>query len=140
MTNISDSEATRVAVAEFLRRSALGDPEEIAACYAPRVDWRVSWPVAEHPAVPWIRPRTTRADVADHYRTFPKHCEGEVAVHGIDVDGGHAVVTGLSSQRVPATGRSFSMRFALRLTIVDGLITEHHMYEDSQAVLAAFTT
>lgn len=132
---------TRAVVEEFLRRTGQGDPDHVAQLYAPKVDWRVSWPVEAHPAVPWIRPRSTRADVADHYRTFPRHCvpaEGRVSLDDILVDGADAVLFGTSSQQVAATGKRFTMTFALRLTVENGLITRHHMYEDSLAVEKAF--
>ncbi|MER6947558.1 nuclear transport factor 2 family protein [Nonomuraea sp. NPDC000554] len=132
---------TRAVVEEFLRLTREGDPERIAALYAPQVDWRVDWPVDEHPAVPWIRPRSTRADVADHFRAFGGHCvpaEGHVSIDDILVDGPDAVLFGTSSQQVKATGERFTMTFALRLTVEDGMLTRHHMYEDSLAVAEAF--
>lgn len=131
---------TREIVEEFLRRTGQGDPARIAELYAAEVDWHVSWPVADHPAVPWIRPRSTRADVEDHYRTFPRHCppgEAAVSVERVLVEGADAVVMGRSSQLVRATGRRFTMTFALHLTVRDGLLVRHHMYEDSLSVLAA---
>ncbi|GAA1967234.1 nuclear transport factor 2 family protein [Amycolatopsis minnesotensis] len=133
---------TRAVVAELLRRTGEGDPDRIVELYAPTVDWRVSWPVEHHPVVPWIRPRSTRADIADHFHTFGKHCdpaEARVTVDDILVDGRCAVVTGTSSQLVKDTGKRFTMAFALRLTVEDGLVTRHHMYEDSLAVVQAFT-
>jgi ketosteroid isomerase-like protein len=133
---------TRAVVEEFLRRAAQGEPDEIAALYAAEVDWRVGWPVDTHPLVPWIRPRSTRAEVADHYRTFAAHCvagEGTVSIDGLLVDGRDAVLFGTSSQQVVDTGRRFTMAFALRLTVEDGLLTRHHMYEDSLAVVEAFS-
>jgi ketosteroid isomerase-like protein len=133
---------TRDVVEEFLRRSEQGDPDHVAQLYGLTVDWRVSWPVETHPAVPWIRARSTRADVADHFRTFPQHCvpaEGQVVVNDMLVDGSDAVLFGTSSQRAAATGKRFTMAFALRLTVEDGLIIRHHMYEDSLAVEEAFT-
>ncbi|MFI0741369.1 nuclear transport factor 2 family protein [Streptomyces sp. NPDC021100] len=132
---------TRAVVDEYLRRCGQGDPERIAELYAPAVDWQVSWPVDDHPAVPWIRPRATRADVADHHRSFGALCvpaEGRVSVDHLMVDGDDAVLIGSSSQQVVSTGRRFSMRFALRLSVEGGLITRHHMYEDSLAVVEAF--
>ncbi|WP_073488663.1 nuclear transport factor 2 family protein [Streptoalloteichus hindustanus] len=134
--------ATSQAVAEFLRRTGRGTPDEIAELYAEEVDWRVSWPRQRHAAVPWIRPRATRADVADHYRTFGETCdpaEAEVSVSRIIVEGDEAVLIGTSSQLVRTTGKRFSMTFALHLTIGAGLITRHHMYEDSLAVIEAFS-
>lgn len=133
---------TRAVVTELLRRTAEGDPDRIAELYAPVVDWRVSWPVEHHPVVPWIRPRSTRADVAGHFHTFGKHCDpakARVAIDGVLVDGRSAVVTGTSSQLVRDTGKRFTMAFALHLTVEDGLVTRHHMYEDSLAVVDAFT-
>jgi ketosteroid isomerase-like protein len=132
---------TRAVVEEFLRRSGQGNPEHVAQLYGPKVDWRVSWPVETRPVVPWIRARSTRADVADHFRTFPQHCvpaEGRVIIDDMLVDGSDAVLLGTSSQLVAATGKRFTMTFALRLTVEDGLITRHHMYEDSLAVQEAF--
>ncbi|SDH90964.1 Ketosteroid isomerase-related protein [Sinosporangium album] len=122
---------TRTVVDDFLRWPR---PD----LYAERVDWRVSWPVSEHPLIPWIRPRGTRAEVADHYTTFAEHCTGEVAVDRVFVDGQDAVVTGTSRQLIRSTGKRFTMAFALHLTVENGLITRHHMYEDSLAVAEAF--
>lgn len=132
---------TRAVVAEFLRRTRYSAPDEVARLYAPEVDWRVDWPVERHPVVPWIRPRSTRTDVADHFATFGRHCspaDGHVSIDDVLVDGADAVLFGTSSQRVPATGRCFAMTFALRLTVKDGLLVRHHMYEDSLAVAQAF--
>ncbi|WP_439383774.1 hypothetical protein [Amycolatopsis lexingtonensis] len=46
---------TRAVVAEFLTRLAEGDPDRIAGLFADTVDWRLDWPEAGHPAMPWIR-------------------------------------------------------------------------------------
>ncbi|WET82444.1 nuclear transport factor 2 family protein [Amycolatopsis sp. QT-25] len=132
---------TRAVVEELLRRSGQGNPGHIAELYAQNIDWRVGWPVENHPAVPWIRPRSTRADVADHFQTFGEHCppaESHVSIDHIMVDGIDAAVTGTSSQVVASTGERFVMTFALHLTVEDGLITRHHMYEDSLTVAEAF--
>ncbi|QKW41033.1 nuclear transport factor 2 family protein [Actinomadura sp. NAK00032] len=134
---------TRAIVHEFLRRSRQGDPDHIADLYASEVSWRVNWPVEHHPAVPWILPRSTRADVADHFRTFAEHClpaEGNVSIDDVLIDGSNAILFGTSTQRLKDTGNRFTMTFALRLTIEDGRITRHHMYEDSLAVAEAFPT
>ncbi|MEV4673188.1 MULTISPECIES: nuclear transport factor 2 family protein [Actinomadura] len=134
---------TRAVVHKFLRRSRQGDPDHIADLYAPEVSWRVNWPVEEHPAVPWIRPRSTRADAADHFRTFAEHClpaEGRVSIDEALIDGPDAVLIGTSRQRLKDTGNRFTRTFALRLTIEDVRITRHHMYEDSLAVAKSFPT
>jgi len=144
MTHAADTPSRpdiRAVVEELLRRSIQGDPEHIAQLYAPKVSWRVNWPAETHPSVPWIRPRSTRADVADHYRTFPQHCppaDAQVTIDDILIAGSDAVLFGTSSQHVVATGNDFTMTFALRLTIKNGRITHHHMYEDTLSVQTAF--
>ncbi|WKX71841.1 nuclear transport factor 2 family protein [Streptomyces sp. XD-27] len=134
----SVSAATRATVEEYLSRVAGRDPELIAAMYAERVDWMV----AANPAVPWIRPRSTRADVAGHWADLDAHTvpeAAEVTLEAFLVDGPEAVLTGHVAGTVRATGKTFRSPFALRLTVEDGLIVRHHVYEDSLAVAAACT-
>ncbi|WP_406008357.1 nuclear transport factor 2 family protein [Streptomyces sp. NBC_00637] len=135
----------RAVVGELLRRIGEGDPEHIAALYAERSDWKLDWPQAEHgrarSATPWIRRRATRADVADHYRELAEHhVPGQAAteIERVLVDGEDAVVLGEIRQTARSTGRAYRARFALHLTVEDGLVTRHHVYEDSLAVARAF--
>lgn len=135
--------STRAVVEELLHRIGVGDPEHIAALYAEQGDWKLDWPEAEHgrPATPWIRHRSTRADAAAHYREIAEHhVPEEVAteVERILVDGNDAVVLGEIRQLARSTGRAYRARFALHLTVEDGLVTRHHVYEDSLAVAQAF--
>ncbi|BDU03240.1 MULTISPECIES: nuclear transport factor 2 family protein [Nocardia] len=135
--------ATRTVVEELLRRIGSGDPEAVAELYAEDTDWRLDWPEAEHgrAATPWIRHRRTRADAADHYRSIAEHhVPEEVAtrVERVLVDGADAVVLGEIRQTARRTGRAYRARFALHLTVRNGLITRHHVYEDSLAVAQAF--
>lgn len=134
---------TRAAVEELLRRIGGGDPERIAELYAERGDWKLDWPEAEHgrTATPWIRHRSTRADAAAHYRELAEfHVPGSAAteIERILVDGDDAVVFGEIRQTARPTGRAYRARFALHLTFEDGLVTRHHVYEDSLAVARAF--
>ncbi|MFE1931219.1 nuclear transport factor 2 family protein [Streptomyces sp. NPDC059474] len=136
---------TRALVAELLRRIGEGDPGRIAELYAERSDWKLDWPEAEHgrPATPWIRHRSTRADVAAHFRELAHHHVPEQAateVERILVDGDDAIVLGEIRQTARATGRAYRARFALHLTLEGGLVTRHHVYEDSLAVAQAFST
>ncbi len=136
---------TRALVAELLRRIGEGDPERIAELYAERSDWKLDWPEAEHgrPATPWIRHRSTRADVAAHFRELADHhVPGQAAteVERVLVDGDDAIVLGEIRQTARATGRAYRARFALHLTLEAGLVTRHHVYEDSLAVAQAFST
>jgi hypothetical protein len=56
------------------------------------------------------------------------------------VDGADAVVLGEIRQTVGTTRRPHSARFALRVTVTDGLIVRYHVYEDSLSVAAALTS
>ncbi|MET9352784.1 nuclear transport factor 2 family protein [Streptomyces sp. NPDC006617] len=141
----SASTNTRSVVEDLLRRIGTGDPEHIAGLYADEGDWRLDWPEAEHgrPATPWIRHRSTRADAAAHYRELAEHHLPEQADTGVErilVDGNDAVVLGEIRQTARPTGRAYRARFALHLTVENGLVTRHHVYEDSLAVAQAFGT
>ncbi|MEV2258327.1 nuclear transport factor 2 family protein [Streptomyces anulatus] len=135
--------STRTVIEELLHRIGEGNPEHIAEMYAEQGDWKLSWPEAEHgrSATPWIRHRSTRADAAAHYRELAEyHVPEEVAteVERILVDGSDAVVLGVIRQTARPTGHAYRARFALHLTVADGLVTRHHVYEDSLAVAQAF--
>ncbi|WP_040836932.1 nuclear transport factor 2 family protein [Nocardia brevicatena] len=134
---------TRTVVTEFLRRVAAGDPDTIAGLFSETVDWQVNWPEGEHPATPWIRPRSTRADVADHFRALseahaPTAPSADTAPPTVLVDGDNAVVLTEIRQTAAPTGRSYTAGCALRFTVRDGTITRYHVYEDSLSVARAF--
>ncbi|GFE17059.1 ketosteroid isomerase [Streptomyces glebosus] len=140
---LSTPATTRAAVEELLRRIGEGDSERIAELYAERGDWKLDWPEAEHgrPATPWIRRRSTRADAAAHYRELAEHHVPGAAATEIErilIDGNDAVVLGEIRQTARPTGRAYRARFALHLTVEHGLVTRHHVYEDSLAVAQAF--
>ncbi|MEV5651819.1 nuclear transport factor 2 family protein [Nocardia sp. NPDC052254] len=141
---MSDETTTaRRTVEELLSRIGSGDPDAIAELYAPDCEWKLNWPESEHgrTATPWIRHRPAPADAADHYRTITDHHVPEevgTVVDQILVDGPNAVVLGEIRQTARPTGIPYRARFALHLTIADGLITRHHVYEDSLAVARAF--
>ncbi|MCX4819691.1 nuclear transport factor 2 family protein [Streptomyces sp. NBC_01142] len=136
MSTTTTTDRTRATVQDFLGRVGEGGPDRIAALFAEKVDWEI----AENPTVPWIRPRTTRADVADHFRAL---AEGQTPdpdatrVDVIVVDGTEAMLSGQLAGTVRATGKSFRSPFAMRLTVEDGLITRYRVYEDSLAIAAA---
>lgn len=134
---------TRTVVEELLRRIGEGDPERIAEMYAEQGDWKLDWPEAEQgrTATPWIRHRSTRSDAAAHFRELAEHHVPGLAateVERILVDGSDAVVLGEIRQTARPTGRAYQARFALHLTVEGGLVTRHHVYEDSLAVAQAF--
>jgi ketosteroid isomerase-like protein len=133
---------TREVVLELLRRVAGGDPEEIAELYSEEIAWKLDWPPGDYAStVPWIRQRTTRSGIAEHFRLLAEHHVAEQSsaeVTSVLVDGPDAIVIGELHNVARPTGRSYDAAFALHLTVEDGLITRHHVYEDSLAVMQAF--
>ncbi|GAA1642336.1 nuclear transport factor 2 family protein [Actinoplanes couchii] len=130
---------TRETVGELLGRMAAGDHDRTAELFAEPIDWQLDWPAEGHPAVPWIRARSSRADVADHFGTLEQFHVPELnatEVTRILVDGPDAVVLGTIAQTTRG-GRAYTSAFALHLTVEAGLITRFHIYEDSLSVLRA---
>ncbi|MFI6207002.1 nuclear transport factor 2 family protein [Streptomyces sp. NPDC051041] len=134
----SVAEATRAVVREFLAARMAGDTGRLVELFADEVDWLL----AENPAVPWIRPRSTAAECAAQVTDLMEHTVPEDARASVDaflVDGTDAVLTGHVSGTVRATGKHFEGPFALRLTVEDGRITRHHLYENSLSIAQACT-
>jgi ketosteroid isomerase-like protein len=133
---------TRETVTELLARVAVGDPRKIAELYAEHVAWKLDWPPGDYSdTVPWIRHRSTPAGVSEHFRLIAEHHVPErssTEITGLLVDGAEAVLFGEFRTTARPTGRSYVAAFALHLTVEGGLITRHHVYEDSLAVLRAF--
>jgi ketosteroid isomerase-like protein len=141
--SVAETATTREVIQELLRRIGEGDPARIAELYAERIDWSLDWPEAEHgrAETPWIRHRSTRADAAAHFGELAEHHvpgQAGTEIERILVDGDDAVVLGEIRQTARSTGRAYRARFALHLTVEDGLVTRHHVYEDSLAVAQAF--
>ncbi|MEE1845677.1 nuclear transport factor 2 family protein [Streptomyces sp. NPDC007076] len=132
------ADATRATVQRFLALRLAGDTEGLTELFADDVDWLL----AENPAVPWIRPRSTAAECAAQFTELADHTVPEEARASIDtvlVDGADAVLMGHLSGTVRATDKSFEGPFALRLTVEDGRITRHHLYENSLSIAQACT-
>ncbi|MFH8609496.1 nuclear transport factor 2 family protein [Streptomyces sp. NPDC018029] len=129
---------TRSVVEEFLQARLAGDTGRMEELFADDVDWLL----AENPVVPWIRPRSTGAECATQAAEMAEHTVAEDARASLDtflVDGTDAVLFGHLSGTVRATGKSFEGPFALRLTVEDGRITRHHLYENSLSIAEACT-
>ncbi|MEU8899000.1 nuclear transport factor 2 family protein [Nocardia sp. NPDC048505] len=138
MIGTTTAEATRATVDAFLRARAASDTAALTALFADEVDWLL----AENPGVPWIRPRRTAAECAAQLEELLAYTVPEDARAGVDaylVDGADAVLFGHVAGTVRATGKSFEGPFALRLTVENGRITRHHLYENSVAIAAACT-
>ncbi|MBM7170574.1 nuclear transport factor 2 family protein [Streptomyces sp. G44] len=129
---------TRAVVREFLAARLAGDTDRMVELFADDVDWML----ADNPGVPWIRPRSTGAECAAQSAELAAHTVAEDARASLDtflVDGADAVLMGHLSGTVRATGKSFAGPFALRLTVEDGRITRHHLYENSLSIAEACT-
>ncbi|WP_030243094.1 MULTISPECIES: nuclear transport factor 2 family protein [unclassified Streptomyces] len=132
----SVADATRAVVKEFLAARLAGDTEKLTALFSDEVDWLL----AENPGVPWIRPRSTAAECAAQGAELMEYTVPEDARASVDtflVDGNDAVLMGHLSGTVRATGKSFEGPFALRLTVEDGRIARHHLYENSLSIAEA---
>ncbi|PCG87685.1 ketosteroid isomerase [Streptomyces sp. WZ.A104] len=136
MPTASPADATRAVVQKFLAARLAGDTEALTALFADEVDWQL----ADNPTVPWIRPRSTPAECAAQFGELMEHTvpeEARASVGTFLVDGADAVLMGHLSGTVRATGRSFEGPFALRLTVENGRITRHHLYENSLSIAEA---
>ncbi|MEU1439381.1 nuclear transport factor 2 family protein [Streptomyces sp. NPDC005786] len=130
------AEATRAVVGAFLAARLAGDTERMVTLFADEVDWLL----AENPGAPWIRPRSTAAECAAQSAELAAHTVPEDARASVDtflVDGTEAVLMGHLSGTVRATGKSFAGPFALHLTVEDGRVTRHHLYENSLSIADA---
>jgi uncharacterized protein len=130
------AEATRAVVQEFLAARLAGDTERLMGLFADEVDWVL----AENPTAPWIRPRSTAAECAAQADELMEHTVPEDAQASVDtflVDGTDAVLMGHLSGTVRATGKSFEGPFALHLTVENGRITRHRLYENSLSIAEA---
>ncbi|MFG3366909.1 nuclear transport factor 2 family protein [Streptomyces sp. NPDC090032] len=134
----SVTEDTRAVVQDFLAARIAGDTARLVTLFADEVDWLL----AENPAVPWIRPRSTAVECAAQFTELMEHTVPEDARASVDtflVDGTGAVLMGHLSGTVRATGKSFEGPFALHLIVEDGRITRHHLYENSLSIAEACT-
>ncbi|MFE2020947.1 nuclear transport factor 2 family protein [Streptomyces sp. NPDC059499] len=130
------ADVTRATVEKFLALRLAGDTEGLTALFADHVDWLL----AENPAVPWIRPRSTAAECASQGAELAEYTVPEDARASVDaflVDGADAVLMGHLSGTVRATGKSFAGPFALHLTVEGGRVTRHHLYENSLSIAEA---
>lgn len=79
--------------------------------------------------------------MAEHFRSIAQHHLSEraaVQIAGVLVDGEHAVVLGTLDNTLAHNDARYRAHFALHLTVENGLITRHHVYEDSLSVASAW--
>ncbi|MBF6352501.1 nuclear transport factor 2 family protein [Nocardia flavorosea] len=136
MTETAVAQSTRATVEKFFAARAAADTAALTALFADEVDWLL----ADNPVVPWIRPRRTAAECGAQFDELMAYVVAEDARAEIDtflVDGADAVLFGHVAGRVRATGKTFEGPFALRLTVENGRITRHHLYENSLSIAQA---
>jgi uncharacterized protein len=132
------TETTRATLQELVSRLGRFEPNGVAELFAETVDWDV--PGDER--VPWTGARSRRDEVGAYFTTLWSACDTtqtDNTVSQVLVDGADAVVFGVFSQTIRATGARFSTPVAVHVTVADGLITRLRIYEDSYAVSRAFT-
>jgi uncharacterized protein len=132
------TETTRATLQELVSRLGRFEPNGVAELFAETVDWDV--PGDER--VPWTGARSRRDEVGAYFTTLWSACDTtqtDNTVSQVLVDGADAVVLGVFSQTIRATGARFSTPVAVHVTVADGLITRLRIYEDSYAVSRAFT-
>lgn len=104
LTASSVAETTRAVVQEFLAARLAGDTERLVALFADEVDWLL----AENPAAPWIRPRSTAAECAAQFTELMEHTVPEDARASVDtflVDDTDAVLMGARVGDRPRDGK-----------------------------------
>jgi hypothetical protein len=126
--------STKDIIEAFFARFGAGDAEGVLELFADEVDFNVAGAYF----VPWTGPRTDQAGVAEFLAAAAAVEPQEFVVERILADGGAGVALGHFTHRVLATGKTFSSRFALHVTVGGGLITRYHMFEDSYAIAEAF--
>jgi ketosteroid isomerase-like protein len=132
MTTILAS--TKDIIEAFFARFGAGDADGVLELFADEVDFNVAGAYF----VPWTGPRTDKAGVSEFLTAAAAVEPQEFVVEQILADGGAGVALGHFTHRVLATGKTFSSRFALHVTVEDGLISRYHMFEDSYAIAEAF--
>lgn len=87
---------------------------------------------AGDPDIPWLGTFTGRAGAAEFFKhIFKGVTDAGTEVETMVVDGEEAALFGRIRSVVNATGKTFESPFAMRLTVRDGLIVRHHVFEDS---------
>lgn len=121
----------------FFAAFAAGDTDGLLELFAERVDFNV----AGAPNVPWTGVRSTKKEIAEFFGMFGKLLTPpeSFAITARITEGNDAVVIANCVFGVLATGKTFSNRYALHFTVIDGRIARYHMYEDSYAIYEAFT-
>jgi ketosteroid isomerase-like protein len=125
---------TREVASAFLERRAAGDIDGMLDLFAEQVDVHSFGT----PRVDWLGRYESKAEARQFFeRLFAGITPEDAQVYSFIVDGPEAVILGDLQVRINATGRTYRSPFALRLTVRDGLIVRHQVFEDSYALHVA---
>ncbi|HEY3713284.1 MAG TPA: redoxin domain-containing protein [Jatrophihabitantaceae bacterium] len=123
--------ATLDVLQDFLHRLGDRDLDGVVHLLSDPVDWVI----AGAPHVPWTGRRTSPGEVKDALAALADAITPqEFALSTVLTQGPHAVALGRFTQRVNATGATFSSDFAIHVTVEGGKITRYRILEDSHAV------
>lgn len=126
---------TRAFVTQYLQALAARDLPALLACFAENVDWDV--PGARELA-PWVGPRQHRAQVQQFFELLFAHTVPVSAqVEHLVTEGEVAVVSGTFASTMTSTGRLYTSRFFLQMTVQQGHIVQYRLLEDTWALVLA---
>ncbi|KSZ56348.1 nuclear transport factor 2 family protein [Rhodococcus pyridinivorans] len=122
-------------VEELLALQGAGKAADAADLFAAEVDFHI--PNSRH--LPWVPQEPgSRASMRKLFESLGSLTESRrFEVFIIVGDADNAVVLGEFTSVVLVTGRTVTSKFALWVTLHDGMITRYHLYEDSFAMAQA---
>lgn len=123
----------------FFQRLGAQDAEGIGALFAEEIDWFVQ---GDPKLTSWVGPRSSKSEVPSYFHALWNALvpgKSAVKIETVVVDGCEAVVFAEFDHVAAPTGRPFHTDVAMRLTVIDGVITRMHLFEDTAAVATAFT-
>lgn len=120
---------------DFWSKLQSGDRAGVLALLPDTLDWFVP---GDPNLVPWAGRRTRKAEIEEFLGMLGGAMKPEVnKVEHVVANDTLAVVMGYFEHRCKATGKLFASPYALRLTVVDGLVHGYEIYEDTQALVDA---
>lgn len=120
---------------DFWSKLQSGDRDGVLALLPDTLDWFVP---GNPEIVPWAGRRTTKTEIEEFLGMLGGAMKPELnKVEYVVSEGEHAVIMGQFEHRCRATGKIFASPYALRLTVVDGLVHSYEIYEDTQALADA---
>jgi ketosteroid isomerase-like protein len=125
------TETTREVVNQFMQHRVAADIDAMMELIADDAEFHSFG----SPKADWLGTTTGKSAAREFFtRLFAGITPVDAQLRAIVVDGAEAVILGDIQVTVNATGRTYDSPFALALTVQDGLIARHHVFEDSYAL------